>query len=214
MDFDWAWVSRNSGHVLELLGDHAVLGLVPVLLGLIVAVPLGIACSRWSRVYPPLLVVSTAVFAVPSLAFFVLMIPLTGLTRTTAIIPLAVYTVSMLLRNVVDGMRAVDESTRQAAHAMGFSELRRLLTVELPIALPIVIGGLRVASVSSIGMVAVVSVMGLPSLGDLFVDGTQRFFATPIVVGVLVTAALALAVDLVLVGVQRSLTPWARRRTS
>lgn len=214
MTVDWGWLSRNTDRLAELLGAHAVLGLVPVLIGVLVAVPLGVACSRWRSIYPGVLALSTAVFAVPSIALFVLMIPFTGLTETTAIVPLTLYAVALLVRNVVDGMRAVDESTRQAAHAMGFSELRRLLTVELPIAVPVIIGGLRVAAVSSIGTVAVVSVIGLQSLGDLFIDGTQRFFATPIIAGIFVTGVLALVVDLLLVGLQRSLTPWARRRTA
>jgi len=214
MSIDWVWLARNASRVAALLADHALLGLAPVFLGLVLAVPLGVACSRWGSIYPAVLTLSTAIFAIPSLALFVLMIPFTGLTRITAIIPLTLYTVALLIRNVVDGMRAVDESTRQAAHAMGFSELRRLLTVELPVAVPVIIGGLRVASVSSIGSVAVVSVIGLPSLGDLFIDGTQRFFLTPIVAGILVTAVLALTVDLLLVAAQRLLTPWANRPAS
>ncbi|MEI4271482.1 ABC transporter permease [Klenkia sp. LSe6-5] len=209
---DWNWAIRNSGRIAELLGTHVLISMVPVVLGLLLAVPLGVACVRWPRVYAPVLAVSTAFFAVPSLALFVLIIPWTGLTVSTAIIPLTVYAVSLLVRNVVDGIRAVDESTRQAATAMGLSTVRRLVTVELPIATPVILGGLRVTSVASIGMVAVVSVIGIPSLGDLFIDGTQRFFATPIIVGIVLTAGLALVIDLLLVVVQRSLTPWARRR--
>lgn len=214
MSIDWTWLSENYGHIASLLESHILLSLLPVAISLLIAIPLGVACSRWSRLYPFVLTVTTAFFAIPSIALFVLMIPFTGLTSLTAIIPLTLYTVSLLVRNVVDGMRAVDESTRQAADAMGFGELRRLLTVELPVAVPVIIGGLRVASVASIGMVAVVSVIGLPSLGDLFIDGTQRFFATPIIAGIVVTGLLALLVDLLLVLVQRSLTPWARRRTA
>lgn len=207
---DWDWVARNAGTIGRLFGDHLVLSYIPCALGLMVAVPLGIACVRWTKLYAPTLIVSTVVFAIPSLALFVLMLPLTGLTSLTAIVPLTLYAAAMLVRNVVDGMRNVDESVRQSATAMGYGALRRAIMVEFPVALPIVIAGLRVTTVAAIGAVAVTSVLGLPSLGTLFIDGTQRFFLTPIVVGIALTAAFAAATDIALVWVQRSLTPWSR----
>jgi len=207
---DWDWIASNSERVLSLLGAHIVLSLVPVAIGLAVALPLGVASARWRRIYPVVLLFSTAFFAIPSIALFVFMLPYTGLSRTTAIVPLSVYTASLLVRNVVDGINATDDSVRQAATALGYRGLRRICTVELPIAAPVILGGLRVATVANIGMVAVVAVIGLPSLGDLFVDGTQRFFLTPIFVGIVLTFGFAVLMDLLLVTAQRRLTPWAR----
>lgn len=208
---DFAWVSRNLPHIMELLQEHILLSLLPILIGLVLAIPIGIFCVRWSWLYPVVLLCSSAFFAIPSLALFVFMLPYTGLGRTTAILPLSLYTLALLIRNVVDGIKSTDESVRQAASAMGYGTLHRLMSVELPNAVPVILGGLRVATVANIGMASVVSVIGLSSLGDLFVDGTQRFFATPIVVGIVLTVLLALIADLSLVAVQRGLTPWSRR---
>ncbi len=183
--FDLAWVIRNLPHIGELLQEHLLLSFIPVLVGLALALPIGIFCVRWTWMYPVVLVCSSAFFAIPSLALFVFMLPYTGLGRMTAILPLSLYTVALLIRNVVDGIKSTDESVRQAAAAMGYGNVHRLIAVELPNALPVILGGLRVATVANIGMVSVVSVIGLSSLGDLFVDGTQRFFVTPIAVGIL-----------------------------
>ncbi|MEA5456784.1 ABC transporter permease subunit [Sinomonas sp. JGH33] len=209
---DLNWIARNTPHVWELLEQHMLLSFLPVLVGLVLAVPLGVACVRWGWLYPLALAASSAFFAIPSLALFVFVLPYTGLSQVTAIVPLTLYTAALLLRNVVDGIRSTDESVRQAAAAMGYRGLHRLVAVELPIATPLILGGLRVAAVANISMVSVVSVIGVSSLGDLFIDGTQRFFATPILVGILLTAGLAAATDLALVGVQRGLTPWSRTR--
>jgi osmoprotectant transport system permease protein len=209
---DWGWVARNWGDVVSLTGDHIILSLVPVLIGVAIAIPLGVACVRWKQIYPVVLVISIALFAIPSVALFIFILPFTGISRLTAIIPLTLYTVSLLVRSVVDGMRSVDESVRQVALAMGYRGLHRIVSVDLPIAVPVILGGLRVVTVSNIGMVAVTSVIGIPSLGDLFVDGTQRFFVTPIVVGIVLVAGLAAVIDLLLVVTQRQLSPWARRR--
>lgn len=210
LDFDWIW--RNAPKIWDLLLQHMMLSFVPVAVGLLIALPVGIVCVRWRWFYPAALAASSAFFAIPSLALFVLILPYTGLSPITAIIPLTLYTASLLLRNVVDGIRSTDESVRQAAAAMGYGPMHRLVGVELPVATPLILGGLRVASVANISMVSVVSVIGVSSLGDLFVDGTQRFFATPVIVGILLTALLAAATDLLLVAVQRRLTPWSRTR--
>ncbi len=210
--FDFAWVWRNLPKIWDLLMQHVVLSYVPVVVGLIIALPVGVACVRWRWCYPIALAASSAFFAIPSLALFVLILPYTGLTPATAIIPLTLYTASLLLRNIVDGIKSTDDSVRQAAAAMGYRPMRRLIGIELPIATPLVLGGLRVAAVANISMVSVASVIGVASLGDLFIDGTQRFFATPIIVGIVLTAVLALVTDLVLVFVQRVLTPWGQIR--
>lgn len=209
---DLNWILRNWPHLWDLLQQHMLLSFLPVLIGLAIAVPTGVACVRWTWFYPLALASSSAFFAIPSLALFVFVLPFTGLSPVTAILPLTLYTAALLLRNVVDGIRSTDESVRQAAAGMGYGRLHRLIGIELPIATPLILGGLRVAAVANISMVSVVSVIGLSSLGDLFIDGTQRFFATPIITGIVLTAGLAAGTDLVLVAIQRGLTPWSRAR--
>lgn len=210
----WSWIPDHFGFLGAKLGEHSVLAFFPILIGLLIAVPLGMACVRWPRLYPPVLATTSILYAMPSIALFVFLVSYTGLNKPTAIIPLTIYTLSVLVRNVVDGLRSVPESVRQAATAMGFTGLRRLLRVDLPIAVPVIIAGLRIATVSNISLVSVASLIGLGGLGELFTDGFQREFLTPIVVGVFLTVALAVMADLVLVLTQRLLTPWARGRTA
>jgi osmoprotectant transport system permease protein len=212
---DWEWVFDHGDLFYLRLSEHLPMAIIPVVIGLLISVPLGIACVRWPRIYPPVLAATSILYALPSIALFAVLINFTGLRQITAIIPLTLYTLSVLVRNVVDGLRAVPESVRQSAEAMGFTPLGRLVRVELPIAAPLVIAGLRVATVSNISLVSVGSLIGLGGLGQLFTDGFQLQQPTRIVVGIVLTVALAVVADGILVVVQRILTPWARRpRTS
>jgi osmoprotectant transport system permease protein len=192
--------------------ESAYLGIVPALLGLVISVPLGIACVRWKWLYPPVLSGASVLYALPSLALFIVLIPYTGLTDTTVIIPLTLFSLCVLVPNVVDGLRSVPEHVRQAATAMGFGALRRLAQVELPIAVPVVIAGLRVAVVSSISLASVGQLIGVSSLGYLIIDGYQRDFVTEILIGGGLIIALALVCDVLLVLLRRVLTPWRPRR--
>ncbi|MGH3343078.1 MAG: ABC transporter permease [Carbonactinosporaceae bacterium] len=210
----WDWIVSHRAELIGLLGEHTYLALMPVLCGLLISLPLGLACLHWPRSYPPVLAATSVLYALPSIALFVFLLDFTGLTAATAIIPLTLYTLAILLRNVVDGLRSVPEPVRQSATAMGFGGVRRLVRVELPIAVPVIMAGVRVAAVSSISLVSVAALIGLGGLGQLFTDGFQRFFATPIIVGIVLTVLLAVVVDAVLVGVQRVLTPWARGRAA
>ena len=166
--------------VPRLTWENAYLGIVPALIGLVISVPLGIACARWRWLYPPVLSATSVLYALPSLALFIVLIPYTGLTDTTVIIPLTLFSLCVLVPNVVDGLRSVPDPVRQAATAMGFGTLRRLVQVELPVAVPIVIAGLRVAMVSSISLASVGQLIGVSSLGYLIIDGYQRDFPTEI----------------------------------
>jgi osmoprotectant transport system permease protein len=195
------------------LWENAYLGIVPAIIGLAISVPLGIACARWRWLYPPVLSVTSLLYALPSLALFIVLIPYTGLTDTTVIIPLTLFSLCVLVPNVVDGLRSVPEPVRQAATAMGFGALRRLVRVELPLAVPVIIAGLRVAVVSSISLASVGQLIGVSSLGYLIVDGYQRDFMEEILVGGGLIIALALACDLMLVLARRVLTPWQPRRS-
>lgn len=210
----WDWIADNLADPIGTrLLEHLRLSLTPVLIGLLVAVVAGVACARWRWVYPPVFTGVNILYAVPSIALFFLLLPYTGFSPWTAIIPLSLYTLAILVPNVVDGLRQVPDHVRQAAEAMGFSPLRRLLHVELPIALPVIIAGLRVAAVATISMVSVASLVGLGGLGQLILtDGFRRQFPTPIVVGIVLSVLLAFLVDGLLVLAQRLLTPWTRGR--
>ncbi|WP_241383653.1 ABC transporter permease [Rhodococcus sp. CH91] len=199
------------GTFWELLGDHLLMALGASLLGLVIAVPLGAACVRWPRAYPPVLAISSVLYSIPSLAFFVLLIAFTGIGRTTVILPLAVYALAGLVPNVVDGLRAVPESVRQSAVAMGFSTPRRLFTVDLPLAIPAVVAGLRVATVANISLVSVGALIGMGAFGSLFTASVQLNRPDLAVLGIAATVVMALVVDAVLVLVQRLATPWMRR---
>ncbi len=209
---DWNWVSTNTGPMVQLTLANALLGIVPALLGLLISVPLGIACARWRWLYPPVLSTSNALYALPSLALFTVLIPYTGLGNATVIIPLTIFSLCVLLPNVVDGLRGVPEPVRQAATGMGFSPLRRLALVELPLATPVIIAGLRVAVVSSISLASLGQLIGVSSLGQFFVDGLNRDFPTEIIVGLVLVIVLALVCDLLLVLARVLLTPWLRGR--
>jgi osmoprotectant transport system permease protein len=209
----WNWVADHVDLFATLTRQHLFLSLTPVLLGLLISVPLGVVSVRWRWLYPPVFAAANLLYTVPSLALFMLMLDITGLLSPwTAIVPLTGFTLSVLVPNVVDGLRQVPDPVRQAATAMGFGTLRRLLQVELPIAVPIVMAGLRVTTVSSISLVSVAVLVGQGGLGQLFIEGAQKDFPTPILVGIVLIIILAAVFDGLLVAAQRLLTPWARTR--
>ncbi|GAA5041481.1 osmoprotectant transport system permease protein [Thermocatellispora tengchongensis] len=215
----WDWIARNwstgrVGSISSLLVDHIVMSGLPIVLGLLAALPIGLACVRWRRLYQPTAGVMNVIYALPSLPVFMFLLPLTGLTKATVIIPLTFYAVAVLIPAVVDGMTAIPDHVRQSAVAMGFNPLRRLLQVDLVLAMPVVLAGLRVVAVSSISLVSVGALIGQGGLGNLFTDAFKRDFPTPAVVGIALIVALALVADGALVFLQRMLTPWARVRRS
>ena len=205
-----SWAFSNASMLAHLTGQNAYLALVPVLAGLLVSIPLGVLCVRFGWLYPPVLGLTSILYALPGLALFVVLIAYTGLTDTTVMIPLGVYSLAAIFPSVVDGLRTVPAPVRQAAIAMGFGTWRRLVRVELPIAVPVIIAGLRVATVSSISLVSVGGLIGIGGLGYLFIDGEQRDFATEIIVGIVLIVVLALVADVVLVAARWALTPWQR----
>jgi len=209
----WSWIPSNWSLIWQLIRANAYLGVVSPLIGLVISVPLGIVAARWRWFWPPVLVIINVVYAIPALALFIALIPAYGLTNTPVVIALTAYSLCIILPNVVAGLRAVPAPVRQAATAMGYGPLRRLITIELPLAVPVIIAGLRVAVVSSISLATVGQLIGVSTLGYLFVDGLQRSFPTEIYVGLFLIIALALICDLILVGLGRALTPWAATRS-
>ncbi|WP_432560226.1 ABC transporter permease [Granulicoccus sp. GXG6511] len=208
---DWAWLQRNVDQILALTGQHALWSLIAVIAGLALALPVGYAVFRTGRSAGIWLAVVGLLYAIPSIALFVAM-PLilgTGILDPLNVIgALAVYTFALLVRSVRDGFAGVDPTVRQAAVAMGYGPLRRVLGVEFPLALPVIFAGLRVATVSTISLVSVGAVIGNGALGQLFDRGFAGGFMTPIVAGIVIILVMALLADLSILGLQRVLLPW------
>ena len=212
---DWGWFNaRNLREVGELLTEHVQLTVLAVLIGMVIAGPLAVAAVRWRRLYAPLLSFTGVLFTVPSVALFVLLLAYagTGLSRTTSLIGLVIYTLLILFRNTVAGLDAVPRDVREAAQAMGYSRARQLLRIEVPLALPVVMAGIRIATVTTIGLVTITAFIGQGGLGQLFLSGFQRRNSTEIAVGVVLSMVLAFAADLALIAVERRLTPWNREQ--
>ena len=206
----WDWLDRNWDTVLSDLGEHAQITFSVLGLGVLIALPLGLAASHWRRAYPPILVVTEILYTIPSLALFVLLINLVGLGRTPVVIGLTIYSLTILVRNLVEGLRAVAPEVSGAATAMGYGDLRRLLSVELPLAAPAVLAGLRGAAVSTISLVSVGALIGTGGLGQLFIHGFQVDNPIEIWAGIGATVLFALAVDALIVAAGHALTPWTR----
>lgn len=208
---DWSWVSDHRSLIVSRLTEHAILLGWSLLLALIVAVPLALASLARRRVYAVILLVTGVLYTIPSLAAFSLLLPFTKLSHLTAIIPLAAYALLILVRNIVTGLEQVPHDVQDAAVGLGYSRRRKLVRIDLPLALPTIFAGIRIAVVTLIGLIPVSALIGQGGLGLLMTDGFQRDFYTPLVVGVVLTIAFAVAADAVLLLVQKSLTPWTRK---
>jgi osmoprotectant transport system permease protein len=210
---DWSWVGDHLDDIRNAAQSHLVLTVEVVVLGVIIALPLSLFAARRPAFRAVVLAVSNVLYTVPSLAAFALLIPYTGLTsRRTVLIPLVSYTLVVLLRNFSAGLDGVPIDARDAADGLGFSPRQRLLRVELPLALPAMMAGVRLATVSTIGLVTVSAIIGQQSLGLLIRDGLERDFRTLIVVGAALSLALAVTADLLLHACTRALSPWRRGR--
>jgi osmoprotectant transport system permease protein len=206
----WPYVSDHLGEFSDRFVEHLVLLLLALAFGLLVAIPLALLSARFRRIYGPTLAVTGILYTVPSLGFFAMLIPVTGLSRATAVIPLAAYTLLILVRNTVTGLDAVPDEVKEAARGMGYSRARQVLRVELPLAFPTIITGIRIATVTTIGLITVTALVGQGGLGALIIDGFKRDFRTPLSVGIILSLGLAILADLFWVGVLRVVTPWRR----
>lgn len=207
----WSWVGRHLDDIRDDLVQHVELTGLALLFGLLLAFPLALAAVQWPRLYGPILGFTGVLFTIPSLALFILLIPFTGLQIQTALIGLTIYTLLILVRNIVEGLRGVDNDVREAAEAMGFTRARQLFQVELPLALPVIIAGVRIATVSTVGLVTVTALIGQGGLGQLLLDGFQRDFQTPLTVGIVLSLLLAVVADLLLLAALTLATPWRRK---
>lgn len=206
------YVRDNASSILAATREHVTLTLLSVGLGLLLAVPLALLARRVRLLRGPVVGVAAVIYTIPSLALFAVLVPFTGLTATTVVIGLTGYTLLVLVRNVLAGLDGVPADVREAARGMGLGPLRLLLRVDLPLALPAVLAGLRVATVSTVALVTVGIVVGKGGLGQLIFAGfNNNFFRAQILTASVLCVLLALVADLLLVGLERLLTPWARR---
>lgn len=208
------YLDVNHASVVQALVEHIWLSLIPVVIAFVIALPVGWAVVRYSWLRPPVLTLTSVVYTIPSLALLLLLPGLLGtgiLDAVNVVIALTIYTVALLVRTTVDALESVDPGIVEAATAMGYKPARRWFAVELPLALPVVLAGVRVATVANISLASVAALIGIGGLGQLFTRGIQlNFYAPPIVIGLVLSVLLALVADVLIVLVQRMLTPWAR----
>src|SRR6266852_49525 len=207
---NWPWLQGHIPLFVDALQQHLTLTAIAVAGGLVLSIPLGIAAHRWRALRNPLLGFFDVVYTIPSLALFALLVPYTGLGVVTAEIGLIGYTVLILVRNLLVGLESVPPDVLDAADGMGYRPLARLLRVELPLALPAIFAGVRIATVTTIGLVTITALIGLGGLGQLILQGLVDNFRTPLVVATVLSIALAFVADLFLFGVQRLALPWSR----
>ncbi|MDX6298010.1 MAG: osmoprotectant transport system permease protein [Nocardioidaceae bacterium] len=192
--------------------QHAEITVISVLLGLVIALPLAVVARRFTRVEAAILGAATVVYTVPSLALFPLLVPFTGITERTVVIGLALYSLTILIRNTLAGLRAVPRDVLESAAGMGYGPTRMLLTVEFPLAMPVIMAGLRVATVSTVALTTIGTIVSYGGLGNLLAQGVQQNFKAQILAASVLCVLLALAFDIALLGIQRVLTPWTWKR--
>lgn len=209
----WDWVGDHLDEIRAALVQHLQLTFVAVAVGLVIASLLAAVSLHFRFTFQPLNAITGIMYAIPSLALFILLSPVTGLTVLTAEIALVSYTLQILLRSIVAGIDGVPASVRESATAMGFTRRQEFWRVELPIALPVIMSGLRIATVTTVGLVPIAGILGSDQggLGTFIFDGLNRFFNTPLFVGAALTVVLAVVLDVTLVRVERLLTPWLRK---
>ena len=208
--WDWEWVGTHLDLIGDQLLEHLWLTFLAVGIGLVISFPLAVLAHRHPRVYPPTTWLTGLLYTIPSLALFALLVPFTRLSTLTAEIGLVSYTLLILIRNIVSGLSAVPEDVKEAARGMGLTDRQLLWRVELPLAVPVVVAGLRIATVTTIGLVTVTALIGKGGLGALMLGGFRNLYPdVAVLVGVGLSVLLAVLVDGVLLGVQRLSTPWA-----
>ena len=208
--FEWDWVLDHLAEVWERTAEHVELTVLAVVIGLLISFPLAVFAFRHRRVYGPITWVTGLLYTIPSLALFVLLLPFFGLTTTTAEIGLVGYTLLILIRNIVAGLDGVPADTKEAALGMGYTRRQLLWKVELPLALPVIIAGIRIATVTTIGLVTVTALIGKGGYGQFILQGLEQFFSTPLILGAVLSVVLSLLADGLLLLAQRLLAPWTR----
>jgi osmoprotectant transport system permease protein len=213
---DWSWIAGHLDQLAERTVQHVYLAAIALAIGFLISFGLALWSVRRRTVYGPVLAASGILFTIPSLALFAALVPITGLTIVTAEVPLVLYTLLIYVRNIVGGFDSVPAEVLEAAAGMGYASSQRLWRVELPLAVPLVVAGLRLASVSTIGLVTITATIGnnFGGLGYFILEGYHRSFPTEIWAGAILSICLAVAADFAFVRLQRRITPWARARAA
>ena len=214
---DWEWIKENFWEdIVPAIQGHIFLSFVSIAIALAIALPVGILSARFRKAYPPVTAVTGILYSIPSLAFLAILISIPGVAigPSPVIIALVAYSLLILIRNTVAGLDSVPPETIDAARGMGLTNRQILLRVELPLALPIIVAGIRIATVTIIGIATIGAYINGGGLGTLIFDGIGRQFPTMIISGAVLATVLAIVADLLLLALERFLRPWARvRRT-
>ena len=205
----WIWITDHVDEIVSRGLQHVYLTVVSVAIGFLIAFPAAVLASRHRWAVSPITSISGVLYTIPAFAFIFLLLPVTGLSLTTVAIPLIAYTLLILFRNTLAGLDSVDPEVKEAALGMGLSRRQLLWRVEVPLATPVIIAGLRIATVSSIALITIAALIGRGGFGQFILEGLDTFFWTPLVVGVVLSVALAFLADILLLGLQRVMTPWA-----
>jgi osmoprotectant transport system permease protein len=212
---EWGWLSENFWEdIFPAIQGHMYLSFVSVAIALAISLPVGVLAARYRKIYPPVTFVTGILYSIPSLALFSILISVPGIVigATPVIIALVAYSLLILIRNVVTGIDSVPAETIDAARGMGLTKRQILFGVELPLALPVIVAGIRIATVTIIGIATIGAYISGGGLGKLIFDGINRNFPTMIIAGAVLATALAILADLLLLALERYLRPWARRR--
>jgi osmoprotectant transport system permease protein len=213
---DLAWLADHLGAIASRTVQHVYLTAIAVGIGFVISFALAIWAVRRRRVYPPITAITGILYTIPSLALFAALVPITGLTIVTAEVPLILYTLLIFVRNIVAGFDAVPPEVLESADGMGHTSRQRLLQVELPLAIPLVVAGVRLATVSTIGLVTISGTLGdnFGGLGFFIFEGYRHGFPAEIYAGGIPSILLALVADIALVRLERRITPWAAVRAA
>jgi len=213
--FSWEYVRQNIDSLTTALQQHVTLTLATVAVAALLGIPLAVVAHRYGPLAGPILSLTGVLYTIPSLALFALIGPLLGLSFTTALIGLVLYALLSVVRNALTGLRQVPADVRDAANGMGYGRLGLLWRVELPLAWPSILTGLRIATVSTVALVTVCTVVSYGGFGNLILTGfNNNYYKPQIMAGTIGCLALALILDLILVGLGRLTMPWARRRVA
>jgi osmoprotectant transport system permease protein len=204
------YLQDRRSELIDATAQHLQITVASVLLGILIAFPLALLARRLPRLESGLLGLTTALYTIPSLALFPLLVPFTGLSATTVIIGLALYALTILVRSMLEGLRGVPADVRESATGLGYGRTRLLFRVELPLALPVIMAGLRVATVSTVALTTVGSLVAYGGLGNLIADGVSTNFRAELMTASILCVVIAVVLDLVIVVAQWLFTPWTR----
>ena len=203
------YVDRKQ-ELIDATVEHLTITALAVLLGLALALPLALLARRFARLESTILGFCTGIYTLPSIALFPLIVPFTGLTRTTVVLGLGLYTLTILVRNMIEGFRAIPADVVESAIGLGHSRTKLLWRIELPLAMPVIMAGLRIATVSTVALTTVGAIVSYGGLGHLLYNGVQNDFRAEVLAASLICVAIAVVLDLLLLAVQRLATPWAK----